>query len=103
MFKLVILLTKKPAMGDDEFVRYWLNVHAPLAKKMPGLRKYVVNIVQKPPNKEPDYHGLAELWFDDRETMKKAFSSPEGEVTQRDSENFTSKMMTLFIDEHDID
>lgn len=102
MFKLIILLTKKQAMGDDEFVRYFLDVHAPLAKKMPGLRKYVANIVQKPPNRGPDYHGVAELWFDDRETMKKAFSSPQGEVTQKDSEKFTSRMMTLFIDEHEI-
>jgi uncharacterized protein (TIGR02118 family) len=102
MFKLIILLTKKQAMGDDEFAGYLLDVHAPLANKMPGLRKYVLNIVQKPPNKEPEYHGVAELWFDDRESMKKAFSSREGEITQKDTENFTSKTTTLFIDEHEI-
>jgi uncharacterized protein (TIGR02118 family) len=102
MFKLIILLTKKQAMEDDAFTRYLLQVHAPLAKKMPGLRKYVVNIVQKPPSKEPDYHGVVELWFDDRGSMKKAFSSPEGEDTQKDTEEFTSRTITLFIDEHEI-
>jgi len=102
MFKLIILLTKKQAMGDDELRRYLLNVHAPLAKKMPGVRRYVTNIVQRPPNREPDYHAVAELWFDDHESMKKAFSSPEGEITQKDTEAFTAKMITLFIDEHEI-
>jgi uncharacterized protein (TIGR02118 family) len=102
MFKLIILLTKKQAMRDEEFVRYFLDVHAPLAKKMPGLRRYVVNIVQKPPNREPDYHGAAELWFDDRESMKKAFSSPEGEATQKDTEKFAGRTITLFVNEHEI-
>ena len=102
MFKLMILLTKRQTMSDDDFTRYLLDEHAFLAKKMPGLRKYVVNIVQRPPNKEPDYHGVSELWFDDRESMKKAFSSPQGGLAQRDTDNFASKAMTLFIDEHEI-
>ena len=102
MFKLIILLTKKASMSDDEFAQYWLNVHVPLAKKMPGVRKYVVNLVQRPPNREPDYHGIVELWFDDKDGMKRAFSSPEGQVTQQHSEKFTSKMSTLFIEEHTV-
>lgn len=102
MFKLIILLKKRQTMGDVEFARYFLNEHAPLAKKMPDLRRYVVNIVQRPPNKEPDYHGVGEMWFDYCESMKRAFSSPQGELTKKDTENFASKMMTLFIDEHEV-
>lgn len=102
MFKMIILLTKKVTMNDEDFAKYWLETHAPLARKMPGLRKYVVNVVQRPPNREAEYHGIVELWFDDKESMKKAFASPEGQVTQQDSEKFTSKMTTLFIEEHTI-
>lgn len=102
MFKLIILLTKKPTMTDDDFAQYMLDKHAPIAKKMPGLRKYVVSIVHRPPNKEPDYHGVAELWFDDRNSMKSAFSSPQGQMTQMDTQNFAEKTMTLFTDEHEI-
>jgi uncharacterized protein (TIGR02118 family) len=102
MFKMIILLVKKDAMDDQEFARYFLGVHALLAKKMPGLRKYVANIVQRPPSREPDFHGVAELWFEDREGMKKAFASPEGEATQRDTKEFASKVLTLFADEHAI-
>jgi uncharacterized protein (TIGR02118 family) len=102
MFKLITLLTKKQAMGDDEFAKYLLEVHAGLAKKMPGLRRYVLNIVQRPPNREPEYHGVAELWFDDRESMKRAFSSPEGKLTERDTGEFASSTTSLFIEEHEI-
>jgi uncharacterized protein (TIGR02118 family) len=67
---------------------------------MPGLRKYVVNVVRRPPNRDPDYHGVVELWFDDPDSMKRAFASPEGLATQKDTEMFTSKLTTLYIDEH---
>ena len=97
---MIILLAKKASLSDEEFARYWLGTHAPLAGKMPGLRKYVVNVVQRPPNKEPEFHGVVELWFDDKESMKRAFASPEGVATQQDSQIFSSKATTLFIEEH---
>jgi uncharacterized protein (TIGR02118 family) len=102
LFKLIILLNKKETLSNVDFANHLLDVHAPLAKRMPGLRKYVVNLVQKPPNKEPEFHGVVELWFDDRESMKKAFSSPEGEVTQKDTENFAGRTVTLFADEKQV-
>ncbi len=100
MFKLVILLTKKNTMPDGDFAKYMLEVHAPIAKKMPGLRKYIVSIVTKPPDRESEYHGIAELWFDDRNSMKSAFSSQQGQITQKDTANFASKTVTLYLDEH---
>lgn len=102
MFKLIILLKKKQSMSDEEFAKYWLDVHAPLAKKMPGLRKYVVNVVRRPPNREPDYNGVVELWFDNVQAMKDAFRSDEGRATQKDTEKFTSHLTTLYIDEHTV-
>jgi uncharacterized protein (TIGR02118 family) len=102
MFKLIILLKKKTGFTDEQFATYWLETHAPLAKKMPGLRRYVVNLVVSPPNKDPDYNGVVELWFDNVDDMKKAFSSPEGRATQKDAETFTASLTTLYIDERSI-
>ena len=102
MFKMVILLKKKPTYTEEQFAKYWLEMHAPLAKKMPGLRRYVVNIVKRPPNREPDYNGVVELWFDDIGSMKKAFASAEGIATQKDTESFTASLTTMYIDEHPI-
>lgn len=102
VFKLMVLLKKKPELSDEEFARYWLEKHAPLAKKMPGLRRYVVNVVRRPPGREPDYHGVVELWFDNVAGMKKAFTSPEGTATQKDTEVFASGLVTMYIDEYPI-
>jgi len=102
MFKMMTLLKKKPTLTDEEFAKYWLETHAPLASKMPGLRKYVVNVVRRPPNREPDFDGVVELWFDDSASMKKAFTSPEGALTQKDTEAFCANLTTMYIDEHPI-
>jgi uncharacterized protein (TIGR02118 family) len=102
VFKLVILLRKKVGWSDDGFAKYWLETHAPLASRMPRIRRYVVNIVRRPPNREPDYHGVVELWFDDVAAMKKAFASPEGQATSKDTEVFTDSVTVLYIDEHPI-
>ncbi len=102
LFKLMVLLIKNDNLTDEEFTRYWLRIHAPLVKKMPGVRKYVVNVVKKPLNREPDYHGVLELWFDNVESMKMAFASPEGRITQEDTYKFASSMTSLYIDEYDM-
>ncbi len=98
----MILLRKKETLTDQDFAKYWLEKHATLAKQMPGLRKYVVNVVRRPPNKEPDYHGMVELWFDDVDSMKRSFASAEGQATRKDTETFASAISTLYIDEHTI-
>jgi len=102
MFKLIILLKKRTGFTHEQFATYCLETHALLAKKMPALKRYVVNIVMPPPNREPDYNGVVELWFDNVDDMKKAFSSPEGRATQKDTETFTASLTTMYIDEHSI-
>jgi len=99
---MMILLKKKSTLTDEEFANYWLKTHAPLAKQMPGLRKYVVNVVKRPPNREPEYHGVVELWFDDLASMKSAFGSFEGVATQKDTAVFADSLTTMYIDEHAI-
>jgi uncharacterized protein (TIGR02118 family) len=97
---LIILLNKRADLTDEEFGKYVLEIHAPLAKKMSGLRKYVVNVVKRPPKRDPEYEGVAELWFDDADSMKAAFASPEGVATQKDTENFARKSTALYVDEN---
>lgn len=102
LFKLMVLLKKKDNLTDEEFAHYWLHNHAPLAKKIPGLRRYVLNIVKKPPKCESDYHGVVELWFDNVESMKMAFASSEGRITHEDTHRFTSSITTMYAEEYEI-
>lgn len=67
------------------FDRHYFETHIPLAKKLPGLRKYEVS--QGPivtPHGTSDFHLVATLHFDDLAAIKTAFASPEGEICAAD-------------------
>jgi uncharacterized protein (TIGR02118 family) len=79
MIKLVYCITKRPDLSDEEFFRYWKNIHGPIGAKIPRLHKLVqshrINI---PGDKYPPaYDGIAELWFDSVEDLLAARQSPE--------------------------
>ena len=41
MIKVVSVLQRKPGMSVEDFQAYWLNKHAPIVSRLPGLRRYV--------------------------------------------------------------
>ena len=43
MIKTVGLLTRKTGWTHEQFMKHWVGTHAPLAHKVPGLRRYVQN------------------------------------------------------------
>lgn len=80
MIKAIALAKKKPGMPDDEFHRYWRQTHGPLALQMSLLRRYVQT--HRTNDEFPGfdgclYDGLAELWFDDLETLHNLPQHPE--------------------------
>lgn len=91
MYKLVLLFRKREDMTHEEFVRYWREVHIPLVKKVPNIRRYVISPVCGAPLGEPDFDGMAELWFEDEQTALAALATPETAATGRDARNFVMK------------
>jgi len=90
MIKLVYCITKKQGMTDEEFSRYWKDIHGPIGTRIPGLRKLVQShrIMVPGDKRQPDYDGLAELWFDNVETLLAARQSPEWKASTDDEANF---------------
>lgn len=88
MIKYVGIVTRRPGMSRAEFLRYWQEVHGPLAAALPGLRRYVQNPPLEIPGRESRYDGLAELWFDDLESLRAALRSPEGQRLRADEQQF---------------
>ena len=69
----------------EAFDRHYFNIHVPLAKKIPGLRKYEVSdgsIVT--PVGDPDVYRIGTVHFDDLAAIKRAFASPEGQAAATD-------------------
>ncbi len=74
MFKRVVTFPLAEGRDPDEVWKYWIETHAVNFKKVPGIRKYVINRVIEPVNGMP-FWGMAEFWFDSEEACKRAFNS----------------------------
>ncbi len=105
MIKSLSLLTRRLELSHEQFVRHWVEIHAPLAHAVPGVRRYVQNhIVDERhradiPTTEVAVDGVAELWFDDRAAMDLANASPEAKRLHDDGALFIGGIKTFIIDE----
>jgi uncharacterized protein (TIGR02118 family) len=96
MFKAIILLTRKDGMTREQFRRWMLVQHSPLAKQLPGVRKLTFNIVE---NEDADVDGVSELWFDSREAFDAAYATEIGRSVAGDSLANVRARIRLFVDE----
>jgi uncharacterized protein (TIGR02118 family) len=85
---VVMYKTPKDAAAFD---KHYSEIHIPLAKKIPGLRKYEVS---KGPVGTPagpsGFHLIAMLHFDDVAAVKAGFGSPEGKAAGADVAKFAT-------------
>jgi uncharacterized protein (TIGR02118 family) len=105
MIKSVSLLTRRPELSHKDFVRHWLEVHAPLAHAVPGVRRYVQSHIlgerTRPdiPSTEVEIDGIAELWYDDRAAMERANASPEAKRLHDDGALFIGRIKSFIVEE----
>jgi uncharacterized protein (TIGR02118 family) len=89
MARLVVMYgtPKDPSAFD----KHYFARHLPIAKKIPGLRKYEVSrgTIATPagPSK---FHLIATLHFDDMKAIQLAFASPEGQAAAADVARFAT-------------
>ena len=84
------------------FLEHYNNVHAPLARKIPGLKKLVVNrVTGNAFGGDPPYFLIAEMQFDSKEDFDAAMASPENKETGRDAMQFAKGLITALIAESD--
>ena len=89
MAKLVVLY-KKPA-NAAAFDAYYHTTHVPLAKKVPGLRRYEISAGPvSTPQGESAYHLVAVLAFDSMTAIQQALGSPQGQAAAGDLANFAA-------------
>ena len=88
MIKFVGVVWRKPDLSREDFLHHWQTNHAEVVKKLPGLRKYVQGPAVTRAGREPVIDGIAELWLDDVEALRKAWRSPEGQAVREDEKRF---------------
>jgi uncharacterized protein (TIGR02118 family) len=85
---VVMYKTPKDAAAFD---KYYSEIHTPLAKKIPGLRKLEVS---KGPVATPAgpsaFHLIATLYFDNLAAVQAGFGSPEGKAAGADVAKFAT-------------
>jgi len=85
MLKFMVVLYRRSDLTPQLFRHHLEQIHAPLAKNLPGLRKYRQNYVcDDPKRKHPGWDGIIELYFDNRDSMEAAWASPEGAAADAD-------------------
>lgn len=85
------------------FDRYYEQIHAPLAKKIRGLKGFTT---EKPvafnPQEKPPYYLIANLYMESMEALQAGLQAPEGQAAAADLQNFATGGVTLFASELDV-
>jgi uncharacterized protein (TIGR02118 family) len=106
MIKVISLLARKDGMTHEQFMKHWVEIHGPLALKVPGIRRYVqshiVDARRRPdiPDIGADIDGVAELWYDDRDAFARANATPEMKALLADGVLFIGHIQSFLTEEH---
>ncbi|MER9330850.1 EthD family reductase [Mesorhizobium sp. M0488] len=96
MARLVALY--KTPKDPTTFDSYYFSTHIPLAKTIPGLRKYEISDGGvHSPGGPSGYHLVAILHFDSVADIQAAFASQEGQATAADLGNFADGGVELLL------
>jgi len=98
-----LLVMYKTPRDVAAFDKHYAEKHIPLAKKIPGVRKYEVSKgTVATPGGPSGYHLVAVLQFDDIGAIQKAFGSAEGQAAVADVQTFaTGGVDILLFDSRD--
>ncbi|MFQ5464045.1 MAG: EthD family reductase [Phycisphaerae bacterium] len=93
MVKLVALY-KRPA-DVEAFEKHYTEIHAPLARKMPGLKKLEISRMTGSPGGSAKYYLMAELYFEDQAALMAGLGSDEGKAAAKDVMGFAGDIVTM--------
>jgi uncharacterized protein (TIGR02118 family) len=102
MYKFIALYQKPEDL--PAFFEHYEKVHAPLARKVPGIRKLVVNrITANAFGGDLPYVLIAEMHFDSKEDFDAAMRSDENRAAGKDAMQFAKGLITGLIAESEGD
>jgi uncharacterized protein (TIGR02118 family) len=85
-----LLVLYKTPTDKVAFDKYYAETHIPLAKKVPGLKKYEISQGAVSGPGSDSIHLVATLTFDSMVALQAGLGSPEGQAAAGDLPNFAS-------------
>jgi uncharacterized protein (TIGR02118 family) len=88
------------AMTLEQQHRWWLEEHAPIARQMPGLRGYVINLAGRGEmGDEPEICGTDTLTFDSWDDAMTAYNSPQWKEARAHTQASGARTLRTWIKE----
>ena len=94
MVKIVTLWNLRPEINPEDFEKHYFEVHVPLVRRLPGLKKYRVSKVRQSKTRKATFYRMAEVYWEDVEAIRRMANSPEIAKVTHD-EGFYSKVTDL--------
>ncbi|PYX45755.1 MAG: hypothetical protein DMG79_18540 [Acidobacteria bacterium] len=97
MLKFMVVIYRQPDLTPAQFRRHLEQVHGPLVKNLPGIRKYSQNYVcEDSKRKPPGWDAIVEVYFDTWEAMEAAWATPQGAASDADLPAFADLTRTTW-------
>jgi uncharacterized protein (TIGR02118 family) len=105
VIKRASLLQRKPGISHEEFVKHWVEIHAPMARACPGIGRYTLTIVKSASTRkdvapyEIQVDGIAELWFKSQADFDAYSTSPATNRLREDGATFIGREIDFMTEE----
>jgi uncharacterized protein (TIGR02118 family) len=104
MVKVLTFITRRAGMPLDDFQKYWRQRHPEAVTRLPGIRRYVQSHVLPTmyARGEPPHDGIAEVWADDTNALRRMTQSPAHPALIEDEARFIDRdrIGVLITEEH---
>ena len=108
LVKRMSVLKRSDGTRAEDFRREWSEGYAALVRAMPGVRGYRQNVIVARERvkgtpcayEELPIDGIAELWFDDAQSMEQAFSSAPGCEAMAHAKTFLAEITSFLVREY---
>jgi uncharacterized protein (TIGR02118 family) len=101
MHHVLFAVYRKPELSFDDFVNHYREVHLPIARRLPKLRRYEIFPVlpaagEAAEGRRPDAFAL--MTFDSVDDFETVLASPEMADAVKDNESFIDAFDTYTVD-----
>ena len=100
MLKVIQLVKKKPEVSFEDFEKQLFDVYAKNAKKLPGVKSFVINLIRGGYEiEEKPVDCVAEFSFANEEAFTKAIETPEAKALLEELDRVAEKSEFIYSEE----